>query len=207
VRQHQIVHSGERRFKCETCDKKFSMAANLCSHQLVHTCERRFACDMCDKTFTCMSLLRRHKFLHTGERPQVCEVCKNTFSEASSLRAHMHTHTGHMPYVYETCNRKFAHFLLQVSLRWASIYLWQFTSTVYIGGGGSLHRHKKVHLKDHLHVSIRRQKDIAEKLAKLANATSTEAQAWKQVAILSLINYFVLFINFCKIFILSHLWF
>ena len=45
LRQHKVVHTGEKAFKCDECGKQFSQKGNLKKHQLIHTGEKAFTCD------------------------------------------------------------------------------------------------------------------------------------------------------------------
>jgi len=72
LRNHAVVHSGERMFGCETCKKRFTTLFNLRRHELIHTGERPFACMICCKTFTQQTTLRTHERIHVRESMYTC---------------------------------------------------------------------------------------------------------------------------------------
>lgn len=127
------VHTRQRPYLCETCDKAFKHPSDLKKHLLVHTGERPYSCSTCDKAFNQTSVLKRHMRVHTrnhshlvckkcsisdcshlkitdahdGQRPYSCMTCDKAFKHPSDLKTHLRIHTGERPYSCNTCDKAF----------------------------------------------------------------------------------------------------
>jgi uncharacterized Zn-finger protein len=59
VVDHQVAIHGYKCFECSECNKKCVSAGELRSHELVHSSEKSYSCNFCDKRFryrTCLFL-------------------------------------------------------------------------------------------------------------------------------------------------------
>ena len=92
MKQHVTVHTGERPFGCDVCNKSFSRKASLNCHQKkMHTdlaTEQDRTCPICGLVFDFPSRMKRHMIQHTGEKPYQCSICVEYFSQAAALEEH-----------------------------------------------------------------------------------------------------------------------
>jgi uncharacterized Zn-finger protein len=57
----------------------------------VHTKERPFVCNRCDKRFTQKSNLTKHKQIHSEEKPYACDICNQGFVQNIGLKKHQNS--------------------------------------------------------------------------------------------------------------------
>lgn len=45
LRSHEMIHTGEKPFKCEHCDKCFAQSSSLKIHSETHNTEKNYSCE------------------------------------------------------------------------------------------------------------------------------------------------------------------
>ena len=72
--------------------KAFKTKGCLKSHERIHSNERPFECNECNRKFVRANELSAHKKIHLDHKPYDCNTCQKKFRTTSHLKSHMLTH-------------------------------------------------------------------------------------------------------------------
>ena len=97
---HSAVHTTERNFICDICNKAFKAKRDLRNHKIRHETKdvKIYQCSFCQLMLKSKYTLNRHILIHTGEKKFICSYCLKAFTQKNELNKHLRIHIGECTY-------------------------------------------------------------------------------------------------------------
>ncbi|XP_045195371.2 zinc finger protein ZFP2-like [Mercenaria mercenaria] len=154
---HLPNHTGETKFHCHLCQKKYRKKAYLRDHIFrTHSTDTKHCiCEKCGSSFAHSKLLYDHRRSSCGEPIFECDLCDKKFCQKTSLKYHHRSHTGDRPFICDMCGDTFTHsHTLKNHVKHKHTNDRQFKCSMCDKAFVkicTLQRHERVHLKIRLH--------------------------------------------------------
>uniref|UniRef100_A0A336MTD1 CSON005442 protein n=1 Tax=Culicoides sonorensis TaxID=179676 RepID=A0A336MTD1_CULSO len=119
---HARVHSGDDRYQCQQCPKRFKYPESLRNHHVrYHTSPLNwFSCNDCNFRGSTMKALEKHKLVHldNSEKPFKCSYCDKGFGRRYEWNRHEMIHRSEKPFICGICGHMVrTNYLLQKHMR------------------------------------------------------------------------------------------
>ena len=86
LQSHMRIHTNEKPYECDVCEKRFSDSGNLKKHMRIHTNEKPYECDVCDKAFRDSGTLKGTSDV-TRTRNRTSVMCARSVSVSGGLKS------------------------------------------------------------------------------------------------------------------------
>uniref|UniRef100_A0A3Q0R708 Zinc finger protein 142 n=1 Tax=Amphilophus citrinellus TaxID=61819 RepID=A0A3Q0R708_AMPCI len=105
-----LKHKGARPHRCRYCSFSTTRRYRLEEHESLHTGVGRHRCDVCDKTFGAVTKLRQHKRrIHDKQPTHFCSLCDFSSYTLDDVRRHnLRCHMGELQHVCTHCDAQFS---------------------------------------------------------------------------------------------------
>ncbi|XP_043824470.1 zinc finger and BTB domain-containing protein 39 [Dromiciops gliroides] len=89
--------SGNSKYSCKVCGKRFAHTSEFNYHRRIHTGEKPYQCKVCHKFFRGRSTIKCHLKTHSGALMYRCTVCGHYSSTLNLMSKHITVHKGSLP--------------------------------------------------------------------------------------------------------------
>ncbi|KAL0280423.1 UNVERIFIED_CONTAM: hypothetical protein PYX00_001718 [Menopon gallinae] len=108
IRHVSLKHDSRYNFVCTICRKGFGKNSDLKTHLRSHSDSKPYNCTKCNNSYKSLSNLNQHMKVHSSIKALECNICNKQFTRNDSLKDHLNQHTGNKPYKCTTCWKTFA---------------------------------------------------------------------------------------------------